>query len=123
MKVNYQGRLESYLPPSAHKESDDSLDIVEMSREGPRPIQLDPSNYELTFKKNEKEKYFVGEREVQRSLLTASERQMLGYLGQNLTYYYSLKIDQLSSFPFADLYSLDLQEKQQRKLTLIGQIL
>lgn len=120
MKSNYQKPLESYLPPSPHKESDDSLDMVEMSREGPEPIELDPRNYELTFKKNEREKYFLGDKEVEPPLLTGSERQILGYLNQPLSYYYTLKVDELSALPFADLYSIDLQEKHRRKLTLLG---
>jgi hypothetical protein len=64
-----------------------------MSRNGPEPIKLDPQNYELTFKKNQRERYFVaGKQEVESSLLSVSERQMLHYLSQPLTYYYTLPL-------------------------------
>ena len=79
---------------------------MEMSRSGGgiNPMGMTGGNtYELTFKKNQGDSYFMGSG---RDSMASSCQQLLKVLRHPLEYYQRMGINELSSLPFADLYSL-----------------
>lgn len=121
--------LDNYLPRHQHPqqpEEQDSLDDGEMSRETPQPASPGAHrSYELTFKKDQQQRYFAAQPESQptRALFQHTQTDLAACVGQPLEEYYAKSMEELASLPFADLMSAQLGPSLTEKVGLIGLIL
>lgn len=114
-------QLRNYLP-----EDNDSLDEQEVSRETPQPSSpAGQRNYELTFKKDQQQRYFATQAESQpaRALFQQPSTRITDCIAQPIDEYYRKSMEELASLPFADLMSAQLEAGLSEKVGLIGQIL
>ena len=114
-------QLRNYLP-----EVNDSLDEEEVSRETPQPSSpAGQRDYELTFKKDQQQRYFATQAESQpaRALFQQQDTHITDCIAQPLEEYYRKSMEELASLPFADLMSAHLEPYLSEKVSLIGLIL